>query len=69
MNKEDNQEDNHWKIIMTPKNEPCTLLTESQDSPQVTRRYLVYSGDYFEFSDGVTALKYDQVSKIFSEST
>ena len=38
-------------------------------SPQVTRRYLVYSGDYFEFSDGITALKYDQVSEIFSEST
>jgi hypothetical protein len=30
-------------------------------SPQVTRSYLVYSGDYFEFSDGITALKYDQV--------
>ena len=54
---------------MTPKNEPCILLTESQDSPQVKRRYLVYSGDYFEFSDGITALKYDQVSEIFSEST
>jgi len=26
------------------------------------------SGDYFEFSDGMTALKYGQVSKIFSES-
>ena len=38
-------------------------------SPQVTRRYLVYSGDYFEFSDGITALKYDQVIEIFSEST
>ena len=38
-------------------------------SPQVTRRYLVYSGDYFEFSDGITALKYDQVSEVFSEST
>jgi hypothetical protein len=37
-------------------------------SPQVTRSYLVYSGDYFEFSDGITALKYDQVSEIFSES-
>ena len=30
---------------------------------------LVYSGDYFEFSDGITALKYDQVSEVFSEST
>ena len=38
-------------------------------SRQVTRRYLVYSGDYFEFSDGITALKYDQVSEIFSDST
>ena len=37
-------------------------------SPQVTRNYLVYSGDYFEFSDEITALKYDQVSEIFSES-
>ena len=37
-------------------------------SPQVTRRYLVYSGDYFEFSDGITALKYDQVSEIFLKS-
>jgi len=37
-------------------------------STQVTRSYLVYSGDYFEFSDGSTALKYDQVSEVFSES-
>ena len=37
-------------------------------SPQVTRRYLVYSGESFDFSDGIIVLKYDQVSEIFLES-
>ena len=36
-------------------------------SPAVKRSYLVYSGDAFEFSDSITALKYDQVNRIFSD--
>lgn len=35
-------------------------------SPMVTHSYLVYAGDFFEFSDSITALRYDQVSQIFS---
>ncbi len=35
-------------------------------SPQVSRSYLVYAGDFFKFSDGTAALKYDQVSEVFS---
>ena len=34
-------------------------------APAVTRSYLVYAGDTFEFSDSITALKYDEVSRIF----
>lgn len=36
-------------------------------SPRVTRSYLVYAGDYFKFSDGTIALKYDQVCQIFED--
>jgi len=34
-------------------------------SPMVSHSYLVYSGEFFEFSDGITALPYDQVNSIF----
>ena len=34
-------------------------------APAVTRSYLVYAGEAFEFSDSITALKYDEVSRIF----
>ena len=34
-------------------------------SPRVSHSYLVYSGEFFEFSDGITALPYDQVNSIF----
>ncbi len=33
---------------------------------QISHAYLVYSGDTFEFSDGITALKYDRVFQIFT---
>jgi predicted AAA+ superfamily ATPase len=36
-------------------------------SPSVSQCYLVYSGDEFEFSDGTTALNYQQVNNIFSD--
>lgn len=36
-------------------------------APAVTRSYLVYAGNFFEFSDSITALKYDQIDRIFSE--
>lgn len=35
-------------------------------SPTPTRSHLIYAGDFIEFSDGVTALKYDQVDRVFS---
>lgn len=35
-------------------------------SPMVTCSYLVYAGDSFEFSEGITALRYDQVDQVFS---
>ena len=35
-------------------------------SPLMTRSYLVYAGEHIAFSDGITALKYDQVGLIFS---
>ena len=37
-------------------------------TPTVTSSYLVYAGDSFEFSDSITALKYDEVNRIFSEN-
>ena len=35
-------------------------------SERISQSYLVYSGDAFEFSDGIKALKYDQVHGIFT---
>lgn len=35
-------------------------------SPLVTHSYLVYAGDFFEFSNDITALRYDQVDQIFT---
>ncbi len=35
-------------------------------SDQISQSYLVYSGDSFEFSDGISAVKYDQVDRIFT---
>ena len=35
-------------------------------SDKISQSYLVYSGDAFEFSDGITALRYDQVHRIFT---
>lgn len=37
-------------------------------SPRVTASYLVYAGDYFEFSHGTIALRYDQVGDIFQSN-
>lgn len=37
-------------------------------SPAIVKSYLVYAGDYKVFSDGLTALKYDQVEEIFLQS-
>ena len=34
-------------------------------SPKITEAYLIYSGDSFEFGDGIKTLKYNQVSEIF----
>jgi len=38
-------------------------------SPTVTQSYLVYAGDYFEFSNGITALRYDQLGRIFASKS
>ena len=35
-------------------------------TPKLTRSWLVYAGEAFEFSDGTRALKYDQAELIFS---
>ncbi len=35
-------------------------------TPMLTNSYLVYAGDSFRFSDGVVALKYDQIESVFS---
>lgn len=35
-------------------------------SPMVTNSYLVYAGDPFRFSDGIVALRYDQIESVFS---
>lgn len=34
-------------------------------SSNVTKTYMVYAGDRFEFSDGTAAIRFDQVSEIF----
>lgn len=36
-------------------------------SSNVSQKFLVYAGDPFSFSDGIKALKYDQVDQIFRE--
>ena len=36
-------------------------------STVMTRSYLVYAGEHMSFSDGITALKYDQVGLIFAK--
>ena len=35
-------------------------------APDVKRSYLVYAGEPFVFSDGITALRYDQVDQVFA---
>jgi hypothetical protein len=35
-------------------------------TPNIIRSYLVYSGEPFVFSDGITALRYDQVDQIYA---
>ena len=35
-------------------------------APELGRRYLVYAGEPFEFSDGSTAVRYDQIDRLFS---
>ena len=37
-------------------------------APAVTHSYLVYAGEACEFSDSITALKYDEVSRIFFDN-
>jgi len=36
-------------------------------APNIMQSYLVYAGEPFAFSDGITALRYDQVETIFAE--
>lgn len=57
------------KSGMTYRQELLKGLKRLRDlTPNIRQSYLVYAGEPFAFSDGITALRYDQVDKVFVDA-